>query len=205
MQSKIEQTIKDIEDYIDGCKTVMFNQNKIMVDKDEFLELIEELKINTPEEIKALRKIVSNKDAIINDAKKKAQALIDDAAARTNEMVSEHEIVQAAYEQADQVMHSATDQAQQILDAATEEANQIKEGAIAYTDELMEGVMRVIEQALSTNEKKYTEQQSALEGYYATLKQNRAELYPGNASDDSDDGDDFPSSLNTGELNLDMI
>ena len=79
MQSKIEDTIRDIEDYIEGCKGNMFNPNKITIDKEEFLELIEELKANAPEEIKALRKIVSNKEAIINDAKKKAQALIDDA------------------------------------------------------------------------------------------------------------------------------
>ena len=134
MQSKIEQTIKDIEDYIDGCKGTIFAPNKITVDKEEFMELIEELKASTPDEIKALRKIVSNKEAIMNDAKKKAQALIDDASARTNQMVSEHEIVQAAYAQSDEVMRLATTQAQEILDNATAEANQIKEAAIAYTD-----------------------------------------------------------------------
>ena len=148
MQSKIEQTIRDLEDYIDGCKGNMFSPNKITVDKDEIMELIEELKSNAPEEIKALRKIVSNKDAIINDAKKKAQALMDDASARTNQMISESEIVQAAYAQADEVMKLATMQAQEVLDNATEEANQIKEAAIAYTDEKMAEIENVIAKAM---------------------------------------------------------
>ena len=206
MQSKIESTIKDIEDYIDSCKGTVFNPNKITVDKEEITELIEELKINAPEEIKTLRKIVSNKDAIINDAKKKAQQLIDDASARTTQMVNEHEIVQAAYAQSDEVMRIATVQAQEILDRATEEANQIKEAAIAYTDELMAEIEKVLAQAMESNEQKYNEQQSALERYYNTIKENRSELYPesvdttvqmptGTAG--------FPSS--TGELNLDMV
>jgi vacuolar-type H+-ATPase subunit H len=205
MQSKIEQNIQDIEDYIEGCKPVMFNSSKIIVEKEELMELVEELKINTPEEIKALRKIVSNKDAIINDAKKKAQALIDDAAARTNQMVSESEIVRAAYDQADEVMQSATEQAQRVLDSATEEANQIKEGAIAYTDDLMQSVMQVLEQALSMNEKKYNEQQEALERFYSTLKANRAELYPDSNSGAGDSDDGGEGFGGTGELNLDLI
>ena len=210
MQSKIEQTIKDIEDYIDGCKGTIFAPNKITVDKEEFMELIEELKASTPDEIKALRKIVSNKDAIINDAKKKAQALIDDASARTNQMVSEHEIVQAAYAQSDEVMRLATAQAQEILDNATAEANQIKEAAIAYTDELMAEIEKVIAQAMESNEKKYNEQQAALDRYYNTLKENRAELYPERIDatvqmplGNTDSFSGLPSS--TGELNLDMV
>ncbi|MBR6094260.1 MAG: ATPase [Lachnospiraceae bacterium] len=206
MQSKIEQTIKDIEDYIDGCKGNVFNPNKITIDKQEMDELIEELKVNTPEEIKALRKIVSNKDAIINDAKKKAQALIDDAAARTNQMVSESEIMQQAYAQSEEVIRAASEQAQAILDNATAEANAIKEGAIAYTDDMMANVENILAQAMDSNAKKYEEQQKALEQYYNVLKSNRAELYPekGSAPETvSDSTMVVPSS--TGELNLDMI
>ena len=151
MQSKIEDTIRDIEDYIEGCKGNMFNPNKITIDKEEFLELIEELK---------------------------AQALIDDASNKTNQMVSEHEIVQAAYAQSDEVIRLATEQAQEILDNATMEANQIKESAIAYTDEMMANVEKVLAQAMNTNEKKYNETQRAMEEYYNVLKSNRAELYP---------------------------
>ncbi len=205
MQSKIEQTIKDIEDYIDGCKGNVFNPNKITIDKQEMDELIEELKVNTPEEIKALRKIVSNKDAIINDAKKKAQALIDDAAARTNQMVSESEIMQQAYAQSEEVIRAASEQAQAILDNATAEANQIKEGAIAYTDDMMANIENILAQAMDTNLKKYEEQQKALEQYYNVLKSNRAELYPERGSEPETVSDSTMVVPSTGELNLDMI
>ena len=199
MQSKIEDTIRDIEDYIEGCKGNVFNPNKITIDKEEFMELIEELKANAPEEIKALRKIVSNKEAIINDAKKKAQALIDDASVKTNQMVSEHEIVQEAYAQSDEVIRLATEQAQEILDNATIEANQIKEGAIAYTDEIMGNVERVLGQAMDMNEKKYNEQQRSLEEYFNVIKANRAELYPERAAGNT------VMPAGTGEINLDMV
>ena len=101
----------------------------------------------------------------------------------------------------------ATEQAQGVIDSATEEANQIKEGAISYTDGKMEEVMILIEQALSVNEKKYTEQQDALNRIYETLKSNRAELYPVSDADDSEGGSTGAGGgfSGTGELNLDMM
>ena len=150
-----------------------------------------------------LAKSAIDKDAIINDAKKKAQALMDDASARTNQMISESEIVQAAYAQADEVMKLATVQAQEVLDNATEEANQIKEAAIAYTDEKMAEIENVIAKAMETNEKKYNEQQRELEGYYNILKSNRAELYPDRIDETVQMS--TPSGFSTGELNLDMV
>ena len=56
--------------------------------------------MKTPEEIKRYQKIISNKEAILNDAKQKAQELINDATIQTNELISEHQIMQQAYAQA---------------------------------------------------------------------------------------------------------
>ena len=75
MSSKMEQIIEEIEEYIDGCKYQALSSSKIIVNKDELEELLNELRSKTPEEIKRYQKIISNKEAILADAQAKAAML----------------------------------------------------------------------------------------------------------------------------------
>ena len=134
MSSRMEQIIEEIEEYIDNCKYQPLSSTKIVVNKDELEELLTELKMKTPEEIKRYQKIISNKEAILADAQAKADAIIAQAQVQTSELVSEHQIMQQAYAQANEVVMIATKQAQEILDKATNDANNIRMGAIQYTD-----------------------------------------------------------------------
>ena len=68
MSSRMEQIIEEIEEYIDNCKYQPLSSTKIVVNKDELEELLTELKMKTPEEIKRYQKIISNKEAILADA-----------------------------------------------------------------------------------------------------------------------------------------
>ena len=52
MSSKIEQIIEEIEEYIDGCKPQALSKTNIIVNKEEIEELLRELRMKTPEEIK---------------------------------------------------------------------------------------------------------------------------------------------------------
>ena len=137
MSSRIEQLIDEIEEYIDNCKYQPLSNSKIIVNKDEIDDLLRELRQKTPEEIKRYQKIISNKEAILNDAREKAQALINEATEHTTELINEHEIMQQAYAQANEIVTQATAQAQEIIDNATSDANAIRIGAIQYTDDLM--------------------------------------------------------------------
>ncbi len=123
MSSRIEQLIDELEEYIESCKPKFMSNSEIIVNKDEIDELIRELRMKTPDEIRRYQKIINNKEAILNDARSKAQALIDEATVHTNELVSEHEIMQQAYSQANGIVATAARQAQEILDKATKPTN----------------------------------------------------------------------------------
>ena len=110
--SKIEQIITEIEEYIDNCKFQPLSTSKIIVNKDEIDELLAELRLRTPDEIKKYQKIIANKDAILNDAKERAEAMVSEATAHINQLVSEHEIMQKAYEEANQIIEQAQAEAQ---------------------------------------------------------------------------------------------
>ena len=55
--SRIEQLIGEIEMYLDSCKSQAFsNSKRIVVEKDVIDEMLVELRMRTPEEIKKYRK-----------------------------------------------------------------------------------------------------------------------------------------------------
>ena len=120
--SRIEQLMEEIEEDIDGCKFQPLSNTKILVNKEELEELLVELRLRIPDEIKKYQKIISNQDVILNEARAQADAMIQEANAQTNELVNEHEIMQRAYATANQVVEQANAQAQEIVDAAANDA-----------------------------------------------------------------------------------
>ena len=167
MSSRIEQIIEEIEEYIDSCKFQPLSTSKIIVNKDQMDELLRELRMKTPDEIK---------DAILADAQAKADSLIEDAQIQTTELVSEHEIMQQAYAQANEVVTAATEQAQQILDNATRDANDIRIGAMQYTDDLLANAESIIGHTLDGYTTKYDGLVNSLQECYDMVRNNRAEL-----------------------------
>ena len=178
MSSRIEQLIDEIEDYIDGCKYQPLSKTNIIVNKEEIDELLRELRMKTPDEIKRYQKIISNKEAILNDARAKAEALIKDATVQTTELINEHEIMQQAYAQANEVVRMATMQAQEILNSATAEANGVRTSAMQYLDDMLANLESAMTATLATTTEHYESFYNTINGYNETVKANRAELRP---------------------------
>lgn len=178
MNSRMEQIIEEIEEYIEGCKAQRFNGSNIIVDKETMEELLTELRMKMPEEIKRYQKIISNKEAILADARTKADEILAQAQVQTTELISEHEIMQQAYAQANEVVMIATRQAQEILDAATNDANAIRMSAITYTDDMLKSLEEIISGSIETSKARTESLVSSLQGYLEVVMTNRSELLP---------------------------
>ncbi|MCX4268017.1 MAG: ATPase [Lachnospiraceae bacterium] len=176
--SKIEQLIEEIEDFIDGCKPQPLSNTKIIVNKDQFLELITELKLRTPDEIKKYQSIIRNRDEILAKAQSDAAKILQDAKTHTNELVNESEVVQQAYLRANEILQMATQQAQEIVDAATMDANNIRMGAIQYTDDMLADTQNIIADTLESAAMKYDSFQKLMVATYERIRENRSELLP---------------------------
>lgn len=178
MNSRIEQLIDEIETYIDNCKYKPFSNTHIIVNKEEIDELLRELRMKTPDEIKRYQKIINNKEAILNDAKQKAQSLIEDATLHTTELINEHEIMQQAYAQANEVVTMATRQAQGIMDNATIEVNEVKASLMQYTDNILGDLEGIIDYTAKTAGMHYQELLNSLGSCSEIVRANRSELHP---------------------------
>ena len=177
MSSRIEQIIEEIEEYIDrDCKYQPLSTTKIIVNKEHLEELLRELRLKTPDEIKRYQKIIANRDAILADAQAKAETMLSDAQIKTNELVSEHEIMQQAYSQANEIVTQATAQATEITDNATLDANNIRISAIQYTDDLLANAESIIGHTLDSYTTKYDSLVNSLSECYEVVRNNRSEL-----------------------------
>lgn len=210
MSSRMEQIIEEIEEYIDSCKFQPLSSTKILVNKEELEELLTELRMKTPEEIKRYQKIISNKEAILADAQAKADAIIAQAQVQTSELVSEHQIMQQAYAQANEVVMIATKQAQEILDKATSDANDIRMGAITYTDELLKNTEEILSHAIESSRARYDNLINSLQECMNIVTANRAELVPPEVMNEAPQEDSVSASEGEKEetkteINTDML
>lgn len=146
--SRIEQLIDEIEEYVEGCKPAPFSQSKIVVQKEELYELLTELRLKTPDEIKRYQKIIAQKDKIISDAQAQAEQMIEETTNYANALVEEHEIMLKAYEKAEQTINAANAQAEEIVAAANQNAEEMRMSALAYTQSLIGNIQQVVERSL---------------------------------------------------------
>ena len=178
MNRKIEQIVDEMEEYISTCKTQLFNESNIVVDKGRIDDLMSELRHNLPEELRQYEKIIRNRDAIIADARAKADAILAKTQINTSELASEHEIMQQAYAQANEVVVAAKQQAQDIVDNAIRDANEIRDGAISYTDDLLKNMEEILSRSIDTTQARTERLLESLQEYLGIVMTNRAELVP---------------------------
>lgn len=201
MQSRMEQLIEEMEQYIASCKPQAFSKENIIVDRYHMEELLDELKRRTPEEIKRYQKIMAQKDAILDDARAKAEALVNKATLQTNELVSEHEIMQQAHARAQDVEMMARQKAQELVDAAAEEANAMRMAAVQYTDELLANIENLLAHSIQTTRGQYDNMLTSLNQYRDVVLNNRRELR-GDEEEAEEEEYEYVDPQATGEIRL---
>lgn len=80
---------------------------KTMIDEDEFLDIVDQMRIAFPEEIKQAKKIVQDRERIIAQAQEEAKHLIETAKEDAARLTNEHAVVKTAQQQAAQIEKQA--------------------------------------------------------------------------------------------------
>lgn len=174
--NRIEQLIEDIYEFVESCKMQPLSQTKVIVPKDELYDLLDELRLRTPDEIKRYQKIIANRDAIIADAEEKANAIQADAKEKAKNLVNDNEIMQQAYYQANEMVSNANAQADSILRSANEDAEQIRSGALAYANEILSDVEKILANAYDSARVKSDALVSSLKTNLDIVVNNKKEL-----------------------------
>ncbi len=163
--SRIEQLIEDIYEFVESCRMQPLSSTKVIVPKDELYDLLDELRLRTPDEIKRYQKIIANRDAIIADAEEKAENILRQNRDKAKDLLNEHEIMQQAYYQANEMIMQASEEADRLRREAAEESEQIRTSALIYSNEVLSEVENVLANA-------YEQAVSRYDGFIGTLKNN---------------------------------
>ena len=141
---RIEQLIDEIMEFVESCKASAFSSSKVIVPKEELFDLLDELRLKVPEEIKRCQKMIANRDAIIADAEDKASAIEQAARAQAQMLINENEITQQAIYQGNELVRQASEHADMLVAQAQADADQIRAGALGYTNEMLGRVEQVL-------------------------------------------------------------
>ncbi len=126
------ELISELEDIIDKGVAVPFS-GRCLLDKDELLEIIQEIRLKLPTDLEQAKWIKAERQNIINDAHNEAADIIKAANDQLIAMVDENEITK-----------KATKAAAEIMESANAEANAAKESTYNYADYLLENVEAVV-------------------------------------------------------------
>ncbi|MGN0589200.1 MAG: ATPase, partial [Ruminiclostridium sp.] len=70
----IDETLEMMDEMLDKAVNVPLTNKKSLIDVEKMRELIEEIRLNMPKEIKQARDLVNDRKTILNDAKNEASA-----------------------------------------------------------------------------------------------------------------------------------
>ena len=177
---KAELNREDIYGFVESCKMQSFSSTKVIVPKNDLYDLLDDLRRDAPEEIKRYRKMLSQRDAILEDAEKKAADILADAQEQYSALVEEHNIMQEAYQQAEITVANANEEAERIIANARKQADEMGSGAIYYTTDMMDMAEKVIAKAYESTLNNSKALETALSGYLEIIRKNKAELLQAN-------------------------
>lgn len=128
--------LETLEDLLERSRNLPFS-SKGIVDKDEMLDLIKEIRLKLPDELKQAKWVKEERQRILVEAQKEADGIVKEAENRIIAMIDEHEITRKAYEKK-----------VEIIETANEMSREITKGTKDYADKVLSNVETALEDAL---------------------------------------------------------
>lgn len=150
------ELLDELEDIIDKGASVPFS-GRCILERDELLDVLQELKLKLPEDLKQAKWIKEERQRILQEAQAEADEIIKTVEKKAVSMVDENEITKQAIAQGKQIVERANAEAQAIADSAYN-----------YSDNLLETVEKVVLGSMKE-----------MEQCVAIVRNNRSELRGG--------------------------
>ncbi len=152
--------LETLEEILEKSKTLPL-VNKSIVEKEEILEIIKEIRLKLPDELKQAKWIKEERNRIIQEAQKEADDIVKEAENRIISMIDEHEITKKAYEQKTQII---------------ENANEMSREMSRSTKEYADGILSEIEKTITGLEENMDNINLTLKNAIELIQNNRNEL-----------------------------
>lgn len=145
---QVERVVRQLIDLIEAARPVPLSASS-MINKDEVLDLLYEVSERLPDELRAARWLLKEREDFLARVRREGDDIIDQAAGRAEAMVARTEVVKAAEARA-----------RRIVDGAEAEARRLKHEAEDFCDQRLASFEAVLEKTL----KVVTDGRSRLQG-----------------------------------------
>ena len=148
----IDEILEEMDELLDKASSMPLIAHKKVVDGDRLRELINDVRLNLPHELKEAKKIEFDCQRIMNEAKSKSEAIIRKAEERAAQIVSQEAIVVEAKKKAVDMITKAQQTAQNIQKTAMASLTKmLTETESFYTKNLQE--IKSVKNRLSSSKK----------------------------------------------------
>ena len=163
-EQDVTRLIDMLYEKVEDAKAPALKPNMSMVDRDEMLELLDELRSQLPVEIKRAQELLAAREKFVEDAKRDVDRMMRQAELEAKSKVSESEVMAAAKERSRQIIAHAEDRTRQMYQVC----NEYTEDALARTEEAIQMALDEVKQSRvnfrSASAAKMQEQRAKMNG-----------------------------------------
>jgi cell division septum initiation protein DivIVA len=98
--------IDRLEEILNQSRPFPFTHS-VMVDEDRILDIIDQMRVAIPDEVKKAQQILAQRDRILAQAQEEANRTLTIAREKSDQIVERDAIVQAAHARAEQIINNA--------------------------------------------------------------------------------------------------
>lgn len=139
----IDEILDQLDELIDRSWSLPLTGGRCVVDADKVRELLDDVRLNMPTEIRQAQSIVADRTEIVNTAKKEAETIIARAEKRAAALVEDEEIVR-----------QSRNKAQEIAQQSQQQSREMRQSAKEFVDNILKNTEESL--AASMNEVKST-------------------------------------------------
>ena len=144
MEDKNVQKLLDmLYGMIDEAKGATFSSEKCVINRDEALDLLDEIRAKLPLELKKAQELVRARDEYVSAAKKEVEKMLRQAELDAKVIVSESETLQMARQKSAEIIRRAEDRAKELYQVA----NTYTEDALRRTEEAIQMALDEVRQS----------------------------------------------------------
>jgi vacuolar-type H+-ATPase subunit H len=143
--------VDQLEELVSLGKRVPMSR-RVMVEEEDFLALVDQLRVALPNEIKQAQRVIKERERVIGEAQDEASRIIRGARERAENMVSQNVIIAEARQRGEEILRQAEEEQQRTrgeLDVFVLRQLQLVEDAVRRGMAVMEDA---VEQTLETVE-----------------------------------------------------
>ena len=101
------EIIENLMQQVKEARSVPLSRDGALVNRQDFIELLEQLREQLPDDVQVANEILEAKESVIDEGRRAAEALIDKAKDQARRLISEHSILAQAQREAQGLLQMA--------------------------------------------------------------------------------------------------